>query len=402
VSTLTPRLEVHTATDVDRDGVGYVFELYADSALTQPLHQEASPVTQWTVPSELPDNTWYFWRAQAVDEHGAASAWTETISFFVNNNAIDDPPTINLLQPAQSILTNAEAIAIEWQDADPDSNASVSLYWDADGSGRNGTLIEAGLQEDADGDGDLYAWDASAMPDGTYYVYALIEDATSSLASYAPGAVTLDRTAPSVSAFPAGGDYDAAQTVGLAADESAVLYYTLDGLEPTTASSVYTGPITVSATTTIRFMAADGAGNESPVATETYTIGPEEPVDMSVLGVGYYFISGRMALFTAAAVQEKGYRFGLVWFNYYGGAGRCNLASTSINAMSITDSGAVQIEGKCTVNGSGGYTFTALLADRGSSGKDLFGIEVVDKTGKVVFTSAPTPIAGGSITAGID
>jgi hypothetical protein len=402
VSTLTPTLEVQAATDADRDGVGYVFELYADSTLTQLLYQEASPVAQWTVPSELLDNTWYFWRVQAVDEHGAASVWTETISFFVNNNAIDDPPTINLIQPSQSILTNAEAITIEWQDADPDSNASISLYWDADESEQDGTLIEAGLQEDADGEADLYAWDASAMPDGTYYIYAIIEDATSSLVSYAPGAVTLDRTTPTVAASPAGGDYGAAQTVTLAADESAVLYYTLDGLEPTIASTVYTGPITVSATTTIKFMAVDGAGNESPVATETYIIDPEEPIDMSVIGVGYYFISGRMALFTAAAVQEKGYRFGLVLFNYYGGSGRCNLVSTSIDAMYVTDSGAVQIEGKCTVNGSGGYTFTAILADRGSSGKDLFGIEVLDKTGKVVFSSSLAPIAGGSITAGID
>jgi hypothetical protein len=402
VSTLTPTLEVHAATDADRDSVGYAFELYADGALTQPLHQGTGDSPQWTVPAELLDNTWYFWRAQAVDAHGAASAWTATISFFVNNNTIDDPPTISLIQPSQSILTNADVIAIEWQDSDPDSNASVSLYWNADGSGGDGTLIAAGLHEDADGDGDRYAWDASAMPDGTYYVYALIEDATSSLTSYAPGAVTLDRTAPTVSASPAGGDYDAAQTVSLAADESALLYYTLDGLEPTTASTLYTGPITVGATTTIKFMAVDGAGNESPVSTETYTIGPEEPSDMSVLGVGYYFISGRMALFTAAAVQEKGYRFGLVLFNYSGGSGRCNLTSTSIDAMTATDSGAVQVEGKCRVNGSGGYTFTAVLADRGSSGKDLFGIEVLDKTGKVVFTSAPTPISGGSVTASID
>jgi hypothetical protein len=47
-----------------------------------------------------------------------------------------------------------------------------------------------------------------------------------------------------------------------------VIYYTTDGSTPTTGSSVYTGPITVDTTTTLRFFAVDDVGNPSIVQTK--------------------------------------------------------------------------------------------------------------------------------------
>ena len=51
------------------------------------------------------------------------------------------------------------------------------------------------------------------------------------------------------------------------------IYYTTDGSSPSTASTQYSGPITVSSTTTIKAIAVDGAGNQSTEAAKTYTIG---------------------------------------------------------------------------------------------------------------------------------
>ena len=51
---------------------------------------------------------------------------------------------------------------------------------------------------------------------------------------------------------PMTGVYSTAQTVTITGDPSAIVYYTTDGSTPTTSSTPYTSPITVSTSTTIR------------------------------------------------------------------------------------------------------------------------------------------------------
>ena len=78
VETLTPTLEVNPSMDVDKDSLIYQFEVYSDVLLSSLVVQGESDTTEWLVPYELNDNTWYFWRAQAQDEHGAVSGWMNT------------------------------------------------------------------------------------------------------------------------------------------------------------------------------------------------------------------------------------------------------------------------------------------------------------------------------------
>lgn len=71
---------------------------------------------------------------------------------------------------------------------------------------------------------------------------------------------------------PAGGEFYEAQNVVLTCPtEGATIYYTTDGTNPTTASTQYTAPIEVSATTTIKAIASKG-GINSDVEEATYTI----------------------------------------------------------------------------------------------------------------------------------
>jgi hypothetical protein len=72
---------------------------------------------------------------------------------------------------------------------------------------------------------------------------------------------------------PPGGAYTAVQSVTISDSTSgATIYYTTDGSTPTTASTQYAAPISVSSTETIRAIAAATGSTNSAVATENYTI----------------------------------------------------------------------------------------------------------------------------------
>jgi len=77
---------------------------------------------------------------------------------------------------------------------------------------------------------------------------------------------------------PPGGTYDRPQSVAISdATPGATIYYTTDGSTPTTASTVYTGPIAVTRTTTIKAMATANGMVSSSVATAVYTLRAATP-----------------------------------------------------------------------------------------------------------------------------
>lgn len=72
---------------------------------------------------------------------------------------------------------------------------------------------------------------------------------------------------------PAAGTYTAAQTVTVATTTTgAAIYYTTNGTTPTTSSTPYTGPITVSATETVKAISFVPGWNASSVGSAAYTI----------------------------------------------------------------------------------------------------------------------------------
>ncbi|GAA5023682.1 chitobiase/beta-hexosaminidase C-terminal domain-containing protein [Kitasatospora paranensis] len=73
---------------------------------------------------------------------------------------------------------------------------------------------------------------------------------------------------------PAGGQYATAQTVTISdATAGATIRYTRDGSTPNSSSTVYSGPISVTASSTIKAFAQASGLTDSAVATATYTIG---------------------------------------------------------------------------------------------------------------------------------
>lgn len=83
------------------------------------------------------------------------------------------------------------------------------------------------------------------------------------------GSVTEKVEAPTIT--PATGVYETAQTVTIEAGEGLSIYYTLDGTTPTTASTLYSAPFTISETTTVTAIAVNAEGKASKAVSATLT-----------------------------------------------------------------------------------------------------------------------------------
>ncbi|UTB33475.1 MAG: chitobiase/beta-hexosaminidase C-terminal domain-containing protein [Methanobacterium sp. ERen5] len=91
----------------------------------------------------------------------------------------------------------------------------------------------------------------------------------------------VDTKKPTASANLNSGNYNTTKTVKLVMSEKGTIYYTLNGKTPTPSNAKYTGPIIISSTSVLKFIAVDLANNYSPVYTKKYTIDTLQPIIIS-------------------------------------------------------------------------------------------------------------------------
>jgi Chitobiase/beta-hexosaminidase C-terminal domain/Legume lectin domain/Fn3 associated len=86
---------------------------------------------------------------------------------------------------------------------------------------------------------------------------------------------TLINQVPTPTFNPAPGDFTSSQSVAISTNWSgATIYYTTDGSTPTTSSAVYSKPVAISATSTLKAIATAPNLSNSAVASGLYTIAP--------------------------------------------------------------------------------------------------------------------------------
>ncbi len=120
------------------------------------------------------------------------------------NFVVNEPPTITIFEPNGDDTADS-VFFILWTDWDADDDANVSLYYDTDGVGEDGTLIVTSIHEDfADG----FSWDLSGLINGDYYVYAVIDDGVNpAVVDYSDGPLTVNHASHFSTAW-SGNPYD--------------------------------------------------------------------------------------------------------------------------------------------------------------------------------------------------
>ncbi len=193
----------------------------------------------------------YFFCAVLTDSFRSIDVWATNSLNIVTNTA----PTISLDSPSSAISqAKEEVLFIAWTDADPDDDATVSLYHMTANSGdcvTDGTLITTVSEDDAT---NSYDWTVpSSIASGTGYICASIDDGVNTAAQDFSAAITfagrcewLGVTSDTSVAS------NWANCGGGVPTQNDYLYFPNNGVsEPTVSSSLYAYGITTSSETPI-------------------------------------------------------------------------------------------------------------------------------------------------------
>ena len=146
----------------------------------------------------------------------------------------------------------------------------------------------------------LYARRSRSAATETLEAIAVASGYTNSTAGTA--AYTITPTAATPTFSPAAGTYSTAQTVTISdATAGAAIYYTTNGTTPTTSSTKYLRPITVTATETLEAIAVASGYTNSAAGTAAYTITPTAATPTFSPAAGTYATAQTVTITDATA-----------------------------------------------------------------------------------------------------
>jgi Legume lectin domain/Chitobiase/beta-hexosaminidase C-terminal domain len=199
-------------------------------------------------------------------------SWT-----YVSTASVSGTTATPVITPATGAYSSAQTVTIS------DSTSGSTIYYTLDGSQPTTSSTK---------------YTGSFTVSTTSTVKAIAGAANFAQSATATSVITIGQSMTATPTItPATGTYPSAQTVTISDSTSgATIYYTLDGSQPTTSSTKYTGSFTVSTTTTVKATASAPNFAQSATATSVITI------QSSGGGTAINFGSG----FTAANLQFNG------------------------------------------------------------------------------------------------
>jgi hypothetical protein len=183
---------------------------------------------------------------------GVTDSDTATATYTINPQKVSTPN----LSPAGGNYSSAQSVAVSC------ATSEATILYTVDGSEPSSSST-------------VYSIPIS-VSSGTVTVKAKafksgMTDSDVASATYTISVEPAKVAAPTM--IPPGGTYSSTQNVALSCDtEGATMRFTVDGSEPTTSSTVYSGSISVGSTTTINAKAFKKDMTDSDTASATYTI----------------------------------------------------------------------------------------------------------------------------------
>ena len=190
--------------------------------------------------------------------------------------------------PAAGTYATAQSVTIS------DTTAGAAIYYTTDGSTPTTSST-------------LYSGPIAVSSTETINAIATASGCGNS--GVATATYTIAPAAATPTFSPAAATYTSAQTVTISdATSGATIYYTTNGTTPTTASTVYSGPIAVNSTETIEAIAAATGFSNSLVATAAYTINlPTPDFQVSVSPTTLTIVAGQSGMATFTVTPENGF-----------------------------------------------------------------------------------------------
>jgi Chitobiase/beta-hexosaminidase C-terminal domain/Legume lectin domain len=221
-----------------------------------------------------------FWNTAAY-WNGNVYVWADNDVaklFKLNSGVMDTTPSSQASiasefpSPSFSISSDGASNGIAWAERNDQFNTNgpgVLYAWDA--NDLTTPIYESDTNSTRDAGGPANKFSIPLVTNGKVYVAANGEVGVYGLLNGEPTA------APPVFT-PSGGTFSASQSVQLSSTTgSAEIYYTLDGTTPTPSSTLYSGPVTINADTTVKAIASAPGYIQSSVSSATFTFTYQAP-----------------------------------------------------------------------------------------------------------------------------
>jgi hypothetical protein len=253
----------------------------------------------------------------------SASGCGANIDHIVVSSPVTVPPsaTVPTFSPGTGNYTATQTVTLA------DATAGATIYYTIDG-----TTPTAGSNVYSGPITVPYTETLQAIATASGYSQSAVDSAT----------YTFTNQAATPTFSPAAGVYTTPQTVTIAdSTPGATIYYTTNGTTPTTSSTVYSGPITVSSTETLEAFAVASGYTQSYIAIAGYTIAPPAATPTFSLAGGTY-TSAQTVTLTDSTIGAK---------IYYTTNGATPTASSTVYSGPITVSSTETIEAIATTSG---------------------------------------------------